>query len=117
MHLVVDMQGIQTNGPYRSTRRVATSLVKAIIRRRGDCRITLALNGLFAQTIKPIVEEFAGLLPAHSIRVWESVGPAREDDSDNQFRREVSERLREAFLESLQPDVILIAGLFEGYRE
>jgi ADP-heptose:LPS heptosyltransferase/glycosyltransferase involved in cell wall biosynthesis len=117
MHLVIDMQGIQTRCRDRWVGCIAMSFVKAMVRQRGESRVTLALNGLFAETIGLIIEEFEGLLPAQDIRVWQAVGPTKEIDRNNQLRREVSERLREAYLESLQPDLILIVGPFEGYSD
>ena len=33
----------------------------------------------------------------------------------NEWRREVAERLREAYLASLQPDIVHVLSLFEGY--
>jgi glycosyltransferase involved in cell wall biosynthesis/ADP-heptose:LPS heptosyltransferase len=114
MRLVIDMQGAQTGSRYRGIGRYSMSLTKAIARNRGRHELFLALSGLFPETIDPIRAEFSGLLPAENIRVWNAIGPTRELESNNQWRREVSERIREAFLASLQPDVILISSLFEG---
>ena len=108
MRLVIDMQGAQTGSRYRGIGRYSMSLTKAIARNRGRHELFLVLSGLFPETIDPIRAEFGDLLPQENIRVWNAIGPTRELDSNNQWRREVSERIREAFLASLQPDVIQI---------
>ena len=36
-------------------------------------------------------------------------------DQGNEWRRESAELIREAFLESLRPDVVFITSLFEGH--
>ncbi len=117
MHLVVDMQGAQTGSRFRGIGRLALSLVKAIVRHRGEHQVTLALSGLFPDSIKPLTEEFAGLLPEQDIHVWNGIGPTQASNAENNRRREVSERLREASLASLRPDVVLITSLFEGYTD
>ena len=86
-----------------------------LFRSRGEHEIYLALSGLFPDTIEPIRHTFEGLLPQENIRVWYAPCPLAEVHPGNQTRREVAELLREAFLASLQPDVIHICSLFEGY--
>jgi glycosyltransferase involved in cell wall biosynthesis/ADP-heptose:LPS heptosyltransferase len=117
MHLVVDMQGAQTGSRFRGIGRLTLSLVKAIVRHRGEHQVTLLLSGLFPESIAPLRTEFAGLLPDENFRVWSGVGPTQAIDAENNSRREVSERLREASLATLRPDVVLITSLFEGFTD
>lgn len=114
MRLVIDLQGAQSGSRFRGIGRYSLSLSKAIARNRGKHEVIIALSGLFPETIDSIRAEFATILPATSIRVWQAIGPTRETDGANKWRREVSERIREAFLASLEPDLILITSLFEG---
>jgi glycosyltransferase involved in cell wall biosynthesis/predicted SAM-dependent methyltransferase len=115
MRIVIDLQGAQTESRFRGIGRYALSLAKAIVRNRGEHKIILALNGLFPDTIEPIRAVFDGLLPQENIRVWHAPGPVRECEPGNKWRREVAERIREAFLASLRPDVVHVPSLFEGY--
>lgn len=116
MRIVIDMQGAQGSNRQRGIGRYTFSLAQAIIRNRGDNEVFLALNGLIADTIEPIRAEFDGLLPQANIQVWHAPGPVRECDPGNEWRREVAERIREAFLVSLRPDVVFIPSFFEGYQ-
>lgn len=117
MRIVIDMQGAQTESRFRGIGRYTLSLTKAIVRNRGEHEILLALNGLFPDTVESIRMAFDGLLPHENIRVWYAPGPVRECEPDNEWRREVAERIREAFLASLQPDVVQVTSLFEGYAD
>jgi glycosyltransferase involved in cell wall biosynthesis len=117
MRIVIDMQGAQTESRYRGIGRYSLSLALAIARQRGEHEIVLALNGFFAETILPIREAFHGILPVANILVWNGVSPTRETSLDNRLRREISERLREAFLQALCPDLILVTSLFEGFGD
>jgi glycosyltransferase involved in cell wall biosynthesis len=117
MRIVIDMQGAQTESRFRGIGRYSLSLAKAIVRNRGEHEIILALNGLFPETIEPIRAAFDDILPQGNIRVWYAPGPVRECEHDNEWRREVAERIREAFLANLKPDVIILCSLFEGFGD
>jgi len=117
MRIVIDMQGAQTESGFRGIGRYTLSLAQAIARNRGEHEIILALNGLFPDTIEPIRAAFDELLLQENIRVWYAPGPVRQCESGNEWRREVAERIREAFLASLRPDVLHVPTLFEGFKD
>lgn len=117
MRIVIDMQGAQSTSRFRGIGRYTMSFTQALVRNRGDHEIILALNGLFPDTIEPIRAAFYSLLPQENIRVWHAPGPVKDCEPGNEGRREVAEIIREAFLASLQPDVIHISSLFEGFTD
>lgn len=117
MRIVIDMQGAQSESRFRGIGRYTMSFVKAILRNRGEHDIVLALNGLFPETIESIRTTFDGLLPQDNIRIWNAPAPVYECEPVNERRRETAEILREAFLASLNPDIIHITSLFEGYGD
>ncbi len=114
MRIVIDMQGAQASNRQRGIGRYSLSLTKAIVEQAREHQIILALNGLFPETIEPIRMAFENLLPQENIVVWQGVGPISGLDDDNYWRRKSAELLREGFVASLCPDVILITSLFEG---
>lgn len=115
MRIVIDMQGAQTESRFRGIGRYTMSFAQGVVRNRGGHEVILALSGLFPDTIEPIRAAFDGMLPQENIRVWHVPGPVAEGLPGNETRREVAELIREAFLASLQPDVIHVSSLFEGY--
>jgi len=115
MRIVIDMQGAQDGNRFRGIGRYTMGLVKAMAKIRGEHEVVLALNAAFPDTIDPIRAAFANLVPSANIRVWEAPGPVGGHDSANDPRRLAAEALREAFLASLEPDVILVPSLFEEY--
>lgn len=115
MRIVIDMQGAQTESRFRGIGRYTMSFAKAIVRNSGKHEVILALSGLFPETIEPIRAEFKGLLLQENIRVWYAPGPVREREAGNESRREAAELLREAFLDSLNADVLHLTSLFEGF--
>jgi glycosyltransferase involved in cell wall biosynthesis/ADP-heptose:LPS heptosyltransferase len=114
MRIIIDMQGAQTESRFRGIGRYSLSLALAIARAAEKHEVFLALNGLLPDSIDAIREAFADILPRQNIRVWNSLGPTRELDPANGTRREIAEHVREAFILSLKPDVVLVTSLFEG---
>jgi glycosyltransferase involved in cell wall biosynthesis len=115
MRIVLDLQGAQSVSRRHGIGRYTLSLAKAIASNRGDHEIIIALNGLFPDTIEAIRAAFDDLLPQDNIRVWHAPGPVCASAPGNTWRRAAAERIREAFLSSLDPDVVHVASLFEGY--
>lgn len=115
MRVIIDMQGWQSTGSRtRGIGRYTLSLAKGIVRFRNNHEVFIALNGLFPETIEPIRVTFNGLLPQECIRVWYAPEPVCAMDPGDDPRRLAAELLREQFLVSLSPDVVLVTSLFEG---
>lgn len=115
MRIVIDLQGAQTSGSRnRGIGRYSLSLAQAILRRRCGHEVMIALSGHFPDTIEAIRSDFDGLLPQENIRIWTTPSPVCDSDSSNLCRRKASEQIREAFLASLKPDMVLVSSLFEG---
>ena len=117
MRIVIDLQGAQSSSRYRGIGRYSLSLAVAIAKNRGDHEVLIVLNGLFRETIKPIKEVFADILPAENIRIWYAPGPTKECNPGNEVLRESAELIREAFIAKLQPDVLHISSMFEGFSD
>ena len=118
MRIVIDLQGAQSTGSRsRGIGRYSLSLALAIVRYRGQHEVLLALNGRFQESVGAIRSAFEGLLPPENIRVWHPLGSVSGLGSGNDWRRHSSEMLREAFLASLEPDIVHVSSLFEGLTD
>ena len=119
IHIVIDLQGAQSSGSRnRGIGRYSESLALSLARlAQGRHRVSLALNGAFADTIDPILETFADLVDLQNIHVWRPLTPAHAHDKANVWRRAASEALYESFLKRLEPDIVLVTSLFEGFHD
>ena len=72
---------------------------------------------LFPDTIEAIRAAFDGLIPQENIRVWQVPGPVCSSSNENDWHRRTAELVREAFLASLKPDIVLVSSLFEGLSD
>lgn len=115
MRIVIDMQGAQSSGSWnRGIGRYTMSLARALVRNRGGHDVLLILNGAFPESIDRIREAFEGQLSQEKIRVWYSNIGAAFLESKSKWPRLSGELVREAFIVSLQPDILLVSSLFEG---
>ena len=117
MRIVIDLQAAQAGNRNRGIGRYAIALALALVRNKGEHEILICLNGLFTESIEIIRTAFDGLLPNENIRIWAPVSPVANIDTNNLWRRQSAEFLREAFLASLKPDVLLVSSLFEGLTD
>ncbi len=117
MRLVLDLQGAQSESRVRGIGRYSLSLALAIARKASEHEVLIALNGRLADRIEPIRAAFDDLLPQSHIRVWRAPGPVADVQPGTSAVRDLAERLREAFLASLEPDVVLVSSLFEGFGD
>lgn len=115
MRIVIDLQAAQSPGSRnRGIGRYSIALAKAMLRHRGSHEILIALNGMFAESVTPLRELFAGLLPAGDIHVWHATIPPLPVAGAVPHQRHACELVREAFLASLKPDVVHLCSMFES---
>ncbi len=117
MRIVIDLQGAQSNSRFRGIGRYSTSLAKGIIRNAKGHEVYILLNGMLDDTLEGLREEFRALLPQSHILVWQAWGPVSFVSLDSDFRRESAEIIRESFLASLNPDLVIATSMIEGYDD
>ena len=116
MRIVLDLQGAQTASRFRGIGRYTLSLAKAIVANSAGHDVLIALSGLFPETIEPIRAAFDPILPQDNIRIWFAPSQVAVVTGDA-LRRQIAEPIREAFLANLQPDIVHVSSLFEGFGD
>lgn len=111
MRIVIDLQGAQSESRFRGIGRYSMSLAQAMVRNAGEHEIWLALNSRLPDSISDIRTAFAGLIPQERIRIFD----VPDDSSPSAWSERAAEVVRESFLATLNPDVVLVSSLFEGY--
>lgn len=113
MRIVIDLQGAQAENRKRGIGRYCLSLTRAIAA-QGKHEVVVVLNDAFGESIDELRRVLADVVAPQNIRVWHSPGEVGQINLDNEKRRRAAELVREAFLESLSPSIILVCSLFEG---
>ncbi len=106
MRIVIDLQGCQAAGRLRGVGRYTVALAKHIINNRGDHEVLLAANGHFRDTLDDIRDCFYGCIDGSALKIWDCCRANGENEA-------LDGLLYEYFIRSLEPDILLITGLFE----
>lgn len=117
MKIVIDLQGAQSGSRWRGIGRYSLALAETLTRIRGNHEIVIALSDAFPETLVPLRNFFEPLVGSKNIRVWSAPLPVRGNKPSNAKRRAWAETIRDAFLASLNPDIILVTSLFEGHGD
>lgn len=114
MRIAIDMQALQASNSRRGIGRYTLGLVKKMLEINQEHEVIFVLNGLFIDGIEYIRKEFSGLISSDNIYVWHAVSPVNFHDASNDGRRNAAQKIREDFINRLEPDLLLVTSLFEG---
>ena len=114
MRIALDLQGCQSASRLRGIGRYSMALAKAIVRNAGDHEIWIVLNELFPDTIEEIRHAFSDLIPQDRIAVF-SVPMLTPYQGEDDWRTKAALLIREYAIAELQPDIVHVSSLFEGY--
>ena len=114
MRIVLDLQGCQSVSRLRGIGRYSLALAKSIARNADRHEVWIVLNNLFPDAIDEIRHEFDGLLPAGRIAVF-SLPAIRLYQGSDDWRTRAAQLIREYAIAEIEPDVVHISSLFEGY--
>ncbi|MDB5949133.1 MAG: hypothetical protein JWR65_988 [Massilia sp.] len=115
MRIVIDLQGAQSASRFRGIGRYSLALALGVARNAGDHEVWIVLNNALPAAVKALRAAFAPLVPQERIRVFDIATPAAEMDPAGHWRARADETIREYFIDQLQPDVVLVTSLFEGF--
>ena len=110
IRLVIDLQGAQGENRNRGIGRYSLAMTDALIRRGPSHEIIVVLNAGLAD--QDLLDWLSARLPRQQIRIWSA--PGNVGITGDSSLREAAEELREAFIASLDPDVVYLTSLFEG---
>jgi len=118
MRIIIDLQGAQSTSRFRGIGRYSNSLALAISKNYHDTHeIIIVLNEMLPESIETIRQMFHNILKKSNIRIWKGCAPVHSSDEKNNKRIESSSLLRESFLASLNPDIVLVMSTIEGYND
>lgn len=117
MHLVLDLQACQSESRFRGIGRYSLSLAKAIAARPRNHEVTILLNEAMGEAIEDLRSQFATLLPGICVKTWAAATPSAYLHPGNRFRQRASEVVRLKALEAIKPDLVHVAGLFDGWAD
>jgi glycosyltransferase involved in cell wall biosynthesis len=115
--ILLDLQGAQTVSRQRGIGRYTIALTRGIVRNAGDHEVWVGMTNGLPGTIAPLKEALADVLPEERMLVWNTVTPTGDIFWQNDNRLGQAQVLREAFINSLEPDIIHCSSVIEGSSE
>ena len=112
MRIVIDLQSSNHEWP------TLLLLARAVARHRGDHEVFVLLNAAERERINETRATFHDILPPDALRIWSAPGDLMSwEPSVKEAGLKANEHIRMAVLATLEPDVLLLTGLSDGYRE
>ncbi|WP_312834913.1 glycosyltransferase family 1 protein [Comamonas sp.] len=117
MRILIDLQGAQSASRHRGIGRYTLALALAMAKNKGEHEVHLLLNGMLAETIRPIRDAFKPWIPANHIHVWHALAPVNSSEPENAVRRRIAAIIREEAICQIQPDAVHISSLYDGFGD
>lgn len=117
MRIVIDLQPCQSESRFRGIGRYSLAFASALVRNAKEHEVWILLNDRFPESAPRIRQVFSGLVPRERIVVFSVPTQIAEIHTQHLWLTKVSELIREAFIASLNPDIVHISSLFEGWGD
>lgn len=117
MRLVIDIQGALADSRHRGIGRHSLSLSLAIAKLAQTHEVWIIFNTALSENHQEVRAAFSAWVPASRMKNFAIPEPVAAVSAQSGWRIEAAEIIREQFILQLQPDVVLITSLFEGYGD
>ena len=114
MRIIIDIQSLQTDSKYRGIGNYSLALVKKLLEVNKKHEIMLLANYNSDEDLTFIHNEFDGLFNLNNLKVFQCLENTKEILASNLPDIIISEKIRAHFIDSLNPDFVLVMSLFEG---
>jgi glycosyltransferase involved in cell wall biosynthesis len=115
MRIVVDLQGAQASNSRRGIGAYSLALTEHLVQGAPNDEVVIALNGAFPDETDRLMEQFR--TDGTRTEVWFPPDIIRGAAADDRWAARAAQVVREEFLASLDPDVLLVTSLFEGFAD
>jgi len=93
------------------------NLAQAMARNPQGHELHFVLSGLLTEGIADLYDRLRGLVSRDRIHLFDVPGPVLEAHPENRFRARAAELIRENFIFGLNPDVVHVSSLMEGFGD
>ncbi|MDQ3215456.1 MAG: glycosyltransferase family 4 protein, partial [Pseudomonadota bacterium] len=115
LRIVFDLQACQTHRKHgHGVRRYSEGLTRHIA---VAAEVRACLNGNLTDTVGPVIAAFEGVLPVTRFSAYRHPPVDLQSDADRAATRGVAECLIRRHWLALQPDVLHISNIFEGFGD
>ncbi|HII3152918.1 TPA: glycosyltransferase family 4 protein [Klebsiella pneumoniae] len=118
MHILIDVQGYQSESKFRGVGRSTYEMSRAIIKNAGQHRVSILMNGMYSiDSINEIKKSWGDILPQEEMFIFSAAGPTALRDCENHPRSVAATLARELAIANINPDVVFIINFYEGFDD
>ncbi len=119
MKIVIDLQACQSGSRLGGIGRYSLALAKAMVgcATHDGHEVYVMLNALFPRDEFGLRMEFADLLDPDHFLSFQVAGAVAANDARQHPYKEIAELTREEMLRQLEPDIVHVASLIEGWGD
>lgn len=117
MRIVLDIQSLQSASRLRGIGRYTRSLITALARENHSHEIIFLLNGSFEAGLSQLIKALRVDIGSAQFFVCHLPSPTAARDPTNVLRERLAELIREWFIAELQPDLLHVFSLLEGFED
>lgn len=118
MHILIDVQGYQSESKFRGIGRSTLAMSRALIRNAGPHRVSILINGMFPlQNVEDVKNAYRDILPTEEMFIFSGCGPTAYREIENHERFEAARVVRDFAIANINPDIVYVTSLFEGYDD
>lgn len=117
MKIVIDLQSCQSGSRLGGIGRYSLSLAKAMIQNGPEHDFHIILSSQMPDGMSHAKKAIEGIIGRKNIHVFKLPGPVFESDENNSFLARSSEIIRENLISNLEPDIVHVSSLVEGFGD
>ncbi|EIC85147.1 glycosyltransferase family 1 protein [Serratia sp. M24T3] len=118
MHILIDLQGCQSESRFRGIGRYSVSLTKAIIRISKEHKVSILINGMYdINNINDVKNLYSNLIDPADMYVFSAHMPTHFSDKSNHERLKSAKINRDHAIANINPDIVLVTTFFEGFSD
>lgn len=118
LHILIDVQGLQSPSRFRGVGRSTLAMSRAIIENAGEHRVSILINGMYSlENIEEVKNRYRDMLPEDEMYIFSGWGPTAWGDIANHPRYQAAKQVRDVAIAHIDPDVVIVLNLFEGYQD
>ncbi|MFA5171069.1 MAG: glycosyltransferase family 1 protein [Sulfuriferula sp.] len=117
MRIVIDLPRVQGTNSTHGIEPASLAFAQAMLRNCGKHEVIIAVNNILSDTVEPVRAALKRLLPQENIRVWNTSDLVTPFNTDNVWLSRAAKLIRENFLASLRPDIVLMTSFPDDFRD
>ncbi|EMX8699892.1 glycosyltransferase family 4 protein [Klebsiella michiganensis] len=118
MHILIDVQGYQSESKFRGIGRSTLAMSRAIIQNSGKHRVSILINGMYpVDNINDVKKAYQDILPEEEMFIFSAVAPTAYCNIDNHGRSRAAQAARDIAIANINPDIVYVISFFEGHGD